>query len=389
MATFFLIIIYLTFISLGLPDSLLGSAWPIMQVDLNVPLSGAGLISMIITGGTIVSSLLSNKLLKALGTGKVTFISVTMTALALLGFSIAPSYIWLCILAIPLGLGAGAVDSSLNNFVALHYEASHMSWLHCFWGVGATTGPLIMSIFISKNNSWWNGYRTIAIIQFSIAFLLFFTLPMWKKFESSKDAQAVDIEANNEEIKPLKLPGAKFVLISFFCYCATEMTTGLWGSSYLVNYKGLSPEIAAGWISLFYGGITVGRLISGFATAKLKNHTLIRIGQIICATGALILALPLPNLFSMIGLILIGLGCAPIYPSMLHDTPNRFGKAASQSIMGFQMACAYIGSTVAPPLLGLLASTFNMIIFPFFILILIITMFICSEKTNSFIKERR
>ena len=389
MATFFLIIIYLTFISLGLPDSLLGSAWPIMQIHLNVPLSGAGLISMIITGGTIISSLLSNKLIKNFGTGKVTFVSVTMTALALLGFSIAPSYIWLCILAIPLGLGAGAVDSGLNNFVALHYKASHMSWLHCFWGVGATTGPLIMSVFISKNNSWWNGYLTIAIIQFSIAFLILLTLPMWKKSENPQDFKNHDVEENKDNFNPLKLPGVKFVLISFFCYCATEITTGLWGSSYLVNYKGLSPEAAAGWISLFYGGITVGRLISGFATTKLNNKSLIRIGQIICAIGAIILALPLPTFFSMVGLILIGLGCAPIYPSMLHDTPNRFGESASQSIMGFQMACAYIGSTIAPPILGLLASKLSIAIFPFFLLILIITMFICSEKTNLFIKERR
>lgn len=389
MATFFLIIIYLTFISLGLPDSLLGSAWPIMQIHLNVPLSGAGLISMIITGGTIISSLLSNRLIKNLGTGKVTFVSVTMTALALLGFSIAPSYIWLCILAIPLGLGAGAVDSGLNNFVALHYKASHMSWLHCFWGVGATTGPLIMSVFISKNNSWWNGYLTIAIIQFSIAFLILLTLPMWKKSENPQDFKNYDVEENKDNFNPLKLPGVKFVLISFFCYCATEITTGLWGSSYLVNYKGLSPEAAAGWISLFYGGITVGRLISGFATTKLNNKSLIRIGQIICAIGAIILALPLPTFFSMVGLILIGLGCAPIYPSMLHDTPNRFGESASQSIMGFQMACAYIGSTIAPPILGLLASKLSIAIFPFFLLILIITMFICSEKTNLFIKERR
>lgn len=389
MATFFLIIIYLTFISLGLPDSLLGSAWPIMQIHLNVPLSGAGLISMIITGGTIISSLLSNRLIKNFGTGKVTFVSVTMTALALLGFSIAPSYIWLCILAIPLGLGAGAVDSGLNNFVALHYKASHMSWLHCFWGVGATTGPLIMSVFISKNNSWWNGYLTIAIIQFSIAFLILLTLPMWKKSENPQDFKNYDVEENKDNFNPLKLPGVKFVLISFFCYCATEITTGLWGSSYLVNYKGLSPEAAAGWISLFYGGITVGRLISGFATTKLNNKSLIRIGQIICAIGAIILALPLPTFFSMVGLILIGLGCAPIYPSMLHDTPNRFGESASQSIMGFQMACAYIGSTIAPPILGLLASKLSIAIFPFFLLILIITMFICSEKTNLFIKERR
>lgn len=389
MATFFLIVIYITFISLGLPDSLLGSAWPIIQVDLAVPLSGAGLISMIITGGTIVSSLLSNKLINIFGTGKVTCISVAMTALALLGFSAAPSYIWLCLLAIPLGLGAGAIDSALNNFVALHYKASHMSWLHCFWGVGATVGPVIMSVFLTNGSSWKNGYKSIAIIQFSIVALLIITLPMWRKIEKSDNQKTSYSEEKQEKINPLKLPGAKFVLLAFFCYCATEMTTGLWASSYLVNYKGISPDIAARWVSLFYAGITLGRLISGFATAKFENYMLIRIGQIICILGALIFILPLPSTFSMIALILIGLGCAPIYPSMLHDTPNRFGEAASQSIMGFQMACAYIGSTIAPPLLGILASRFNMIIFPFFLLIIIITMLICSEKTNLFLKERR
>lgn len=389
MATFFLIVIYITFISLGLPDSLLGSAWPIIQVDLAVPLSGAGLISMIITGGTIVSSLLSNKLINIFGTGKVTCISVAMTALALLGFSAAPSYIWLCLLAIPLGLGAGAIDSALNNFVALHYKASHMSWLHCFWGVGATVGPIIMSIFLTNGSSWKSGYKSIAIIQFSIVALLIITLPMWRKVEKSNNHKTSYSEETQEKINPLKLPGSKFVLLAFFCYCSTEMTTGLWASSYLVNYKGISPDIAARWVSLFYAGITLGRLISGFATAKFENYMLIRIGQIICILGASIFILPLPSTFSMIGLILIGLGCAPIYPSMLHDTPNRFGEAASQSIMGFQMACAYIGSTLAPPLLGILASRFNIIIFPFFLLILIITMLICSEKTNLFLKERR
>lgn len=389
MATFFLIVIYITFISLGLPDSLLGSAWPIIQVDLAVPLSGAGLISMIITGGTIVSSLLSNKLINMFGTGKVTCISVAMTALALLGFSVAPSYIWLCLLAIPLGLGAGAIDSALNNFVALHYKASHMSWLHCFWGVGATVGPIIMSIFLTNGSSWKSGYKSIAIIQFSIVALLIITLPMWRKVEKSNNQKTSYSEETQEKINPLKLPGSKFVLLAFFCYCATETTTGLWASSYLVNYKGISPDIAARWVSLFYAGITLGRLISGFATAKFENYMLIRIGQIICILGASIFILPLPSTFSMIGLILIGLGCAPIYPSMLHDTPNRFGEAASQSIMGFQMACAYIGSTIAPPLLGILASRFNMIIFPFFLLFLIITMLICSEKTNLFLKERR
>lgn len=421
MSTFFLVIIYITFISLGLPDSLLGSSWPIMHTDLGVGLSSAGIISFIITGGTIISSLLSDKVIKRFGTGNVTFVSVTMTAFALLGFAFAPSFIWLCMLAIPLGLGAGAVDSSLNNYVALHYKAQHMSWLHCFWGVGATSGPIIMSLFIAKNNEWSKGYLAVAIIQFVVVLLLLVTLPMWKKVKSKNSSDnnsenIVDITIENtvqsniesniegsvksnveniEEVKDedkgslLKLPGIKFVLVSFFCYCATESMVGLWGSSYLVNNKGVSPDIAARWLALYFGGITIGRLISGFVAMKLKSNILIRIGQTICIVGAVILILPLPVYFSMIGLILIGLGCAPIYPSMLHDTPNRFGESVSQSLMGVQMACAYVGSTVMPPLLGLVSSKLGMSIFPIFLLTTMITMFICSERINIFMKSRK
>ena len=388
MSTFFLIIIYLTFISLGLPDSLLGSAWPIMHTDLGVTLSGAGLISMIITGGTIVSSLLSNNIISRFGTGKVTFVSVAMTAFALLGFSLSPAFIWLCIIAIPLGLGAGAVDSSLNNFVALHYKAKHMSWLHCFWGVGATSGPIIMSLFIANNNEWSKGYLSISMIQFFIVFLLLFTLPMWKKFETKNNLESSEDIIKTEKINIFKLSGVKFVLVSFFCYCATEATVGLWGSSYLVNNKGISPYVAARWLALFYAGITVGRLISGFATMKLKSNILIRIGQSICIVGVIALILPLPAYFSMIGLMLIGLGCAPIFPSMLHDTPNRFGEDVSQALMGVQMAFAYIGSATMPPLLGLIASKFGIGVLPIFLLICILTMLICSEKINIFMKAK-
>jgi len=386
MITLILIIIYLAFISLGLPDSLLGSAWPVMQSDLSVGFSSAGIISMIICGGTIISSLLSGKLINRFGTGKVTFVSVAMTAVALLCFSIAPSFIWLCIMSIPLGLGAGSVDAALNNFVALHYKAKHMSWLHCFWGIGATSGPIIMSLFIAKNSGWRKGYFTISMIQFSLVFLLFITLPLWKRFEKNDEEASIDEEKNTEKISPLKIPGVKLVLVSFVCYCAAEATAGLWGSSYLVN-KGLSPDDASIGISLFYGGITLGRFLSGFLTIKLNNCILIRLGQVTCIIGAVCLLLPLPTYFSLVGLILVGLGCAPIYPCMLHETPNRFGISASQSIMGLQMAFAYIGSTFMPPILGFIASKTSIMIFPYFLLCYMLIMLIGSEKINVFIKK--
>ncbi|NKF08843.1 MFS transporter [Clostridium gasigenes] len=389
MGTFFLIIIYITFISLGLPDSLLGSAWPIMHRDLGVELSSAGIVSMIITSGTIVSSILSSKVIRRFGTGKVTFVSVTMTAGALFGFSLSQSFIWLCILAIPLGLGAGAVDSSLNNFVALHYKAKHMSWLHCFWGVGATSSPIIMSFFIANNNDWQKGYFSISIIQFLVVLLLIFTLPMWKKMENNNIAESAEDTKKSENVNIFKLPGAKLVLVSFLCYCATESTVGLWGSSYLVNHKGISPDVAARWLALFFGGITVGRLISGFVAMKLKSNILIRIGQSICIIGVTMLMLPLATYFSMVGLILIGLGCAPIFPSMLHDTPNRFGKDISQSIMGVQMAFAYIGSTIMPPLLGFIALKSGIGVLPIFLLVFIVIMLICSEKINIIMKAKK
>ena len=384
MLTLLLIIIYLSFISLGLPDSLLGSAWPVMQGDLSVALPSAGIIFMIISGGTIISSLLSGRMIKRFGTGKVTFISVTMTAVALFGFSISSSFIWLCIMSIPLGLGGGSVDAALNNFVALHYKASHMSWLHCFWGIGATLGPVIMSLYILKNNQWRKGYFTISIIQITLVIILFITLPLWKKIERKYD-ETEESEKNTENASALRIPGVKLALVSFVFYCATESTAGLWGSSYLVNYKGLSAGQAARWISLFYAGITIGRLLSGFLTMKFNNRILIRMGQVTCIIGAICLLLPLPIYFSMIGLILVGLGCAPIYPCMLHETPKRFGTSASQSIMGLQMGFAYMGSMFMPPILGFVAAKTSIVIFPYFLLGCMLIMLVGSEKINKFI----
>lgn len=381
MTTLLLIIIYIAFISLGLPDSLLGSAWPVIHTDLGLPVSSAGFIFMVISGGTIVSSLFSDKLIRRFGTGKVTTVSVFMTAFALLGIYFSPHAFWIFLFAVPLGLGAGAVDSALNNFIALHYKATHMNWLHCFWGIGATSGPIIMSLFLAKASGWRSGYLTIAIIQFVLVFLLLCSLPLWKKFE--KDAALVETETI--VTKPgalLNMRGAKPALISFFCYCAVEATTGLWGSTYLVKIHNLSAETAAQWISLYYLGITAGRFLSGLFAMKFSNKQLIRLGQIICILGSITLLFGFSPYFQLGGLILIGLGCAPIYPAMLHETPNRFGKELSQSIMGIQMATAYVGSTFMPPVFGLLAKTISFKALPFFLIILVALMIFTSERIS-------
>ncbi|OMF24111.1 MFS transporter [Paenibacillus sp. FSL H8-0548] len=396
MATFFLIIIYLAFISLGLPDSLLGTAWPVMQSDFNAPLETAGLLYMIIAAGTIVSSLASGAVLQRFGTGKVTLVSCIMTAAALLGFAMSPSLIWLMICAIPLGLGGGSVDAGLNNYVAAHYKAHHMSWLHCFWGVGATLGPMVMAQYITGQSAWRDGYLTVAGIQFGLVIILFITLPLWKKAPTKKQdetygeqeaARSEEQEGGTGKIKPLQIKGVKLALVSFLFYCGVEATMGLWGSSFLVNVKDLPAAVAAQWVSLFYAGITIGRFISGFITFKMSNRTLIRAGQIISLIGAALMLLPLPPAFSLAGFILVGFGLAPIYPCMLHETPVRFGKKHSQTIMGYQMAVAYSGSTLMPPLLGFLAAYTTIGIFPIVLVISAAAMLLFSEKLNVFLRR--
>ncbi|WHZ04359.1 MFS transporter [Neobacillus sp. YX16] len=391
MATFFLVIIYLAFISLGLPDSLLGVSWSLMQSEFGARLETAGLLFMTIAGGTIISSFASGAVLKRFGTGIVTFVSVLMTAGALLGFHFAPSIFWLFICAIPLGLGAGAVDAGLNNYVASHYKAHHMSWLHCFWGVGATMGPVIMAQYISGQNSWRSGYLAIAGFQFVLVVILFLTLPLWNKVAGNNNEIAAAEhektnsglnEANSKNQKPLQIRGVKLALLAFLFYCGAEATMGLWGSSFLVNVKELSVDVTAKWVSLYYAGITVGRFITGFITFKVSNRNLIRMGQIIALTGAALLFLPLPSAFSLVGFILVGLGLAPIFPCMLQETPIRFGQEHSQTIMGYQMAVAYTGSTFLPPLLGFIAANSTIGIFPFFIAGSIAIMLLGSEKLN-------
>lgn len=388
--TILLVIIYAAFISLGLPDSLLGSAWPSMYPSMGLPISYAGIVSMIIAGGTIVSSFFSDKLIRKLGTGLVTVISVLMTALALLGFSISNEFYQLCLFAVPLGLGAGSIDAALNNFVALHYKAKHMSWLHCFWGIGAMTGPIVMSYCLERGAIFQLGYRIVAIIQFVLVAILIVTLPIWKKAAADKNTQMDEQEGNQEKqehkilgIKELlKLPGAKQALTAFFCYCAIEATTGLWGSSFMVMVHGISAETAAKWTSLFYFGITFGRFLSGFITLKLNNRQMIHLGESLIAAGVVMMLLPFGQWSSGIAFIMIGIGCAPIYPSLLHQTPVNFGAEYSQSIMGIQMSCAYVGSTFMPPLFGILASHISYLLMPFYTGGILALMFVMIEILN-------
>lgn len=376
-----LVIIYISFISLGLPDSLLGSAWPSIYPELKVPVSYAGIISMIIALGTIVSSLQSDRLTRKLGTGKVTAVSVGMTAAALFGFSVSHSFWMLCLWAVPYGLGAGSVDASLNNYVALHYESRHMSWLHCMWGVGATIGPYIMGFALTGGMTWNGGYRIISMIQIALTILLVVSLPLWKgknsSGSSSENSQAQPSALSIRNI--LRIPGAKEVMVCFFCYCAVEQTAALWASSYLTLYKGVPAETAARFAGMFFIGITVGRALSGFITMKLNDVQMIRLGQGLIGAGVLIMLLPLGAGASLAGLIIIGLGCAPIYPCIIHSTPDRFGADRSQAIIGVQMASAYVGTCLMPPLFGLIANHVSVSLFPVYMLVILVLMTVMHE----------
>ena len=381
MVTQLLAIIYLSFVSLGLPDALLGAAWPIMQVDLAVPISYAGGISLIISVGTVISSLLSDRLTKWLGAGKVTAISVGMTAVALFGFSVSREYWQLCLWAIPYGLGAGSVDASLNNYVAIHYASRHMSWLHCMWGLGASIGPYIMGMALTGGMGWNTGYRIISILQVVLTAVLFLTLPLWKK---RKDELGEDgVKAKPLTMKQIfSLKGAKEVFLAFFCYCALEQTCILWGSSYFVMVGKLDEETAASLASLFMLGLTFGRFLSGFVTYKVNDTNMIRLGEGIIAAGILVMLLPLGNLGAMAGLCLCGLGCAPIYPCIIHSTPDHFGEENSQAIIGVQMASAYVGTCLMPPLFGIIANHVGAWLLPVYVGVINLVMIGMLERLN-------
>ena len=406
MFSILLLMIYLAFISLGLPDALLGSAWPIMYQEFAVPVSYSGTVFMIICGGTICSSLNSEKLNRRFGTGKITAISVLLTAIALFGFSISHSFFMLCLFAIPYGLGAGSVDAALNHYVALHYSSRHMSWLHCMWGLGASVGPYIMGFVLQRGEPWNRGYLIVSIIQFILAIILFCSLSLWKKnpeelkenAASTAKQEAPKQEAPKQEAPKQRalslrevfaIPGAKESLASFYGYCALEQTVGLWAGSFMVLALGMEEKLAASYVALFYFGITFGRFLSGFFTMKWKDEQMVLGGSAIVFFGIFLLFTPWSKALVLPALILIGLGCAPVYPSVIHSTPYNFGVEHSSALIGAQMASAYVGTLIMPPLFGVLGRSFSMKLFPYYSMFLLLFMVFTYRRMLQVTKKAR
>ena len=369
-----LAVIYLAFISLGLPDGILGAAWPVMYAQLEADVSWAGIISMIICCGTVTSSLMSDWLTRKFGAGVVTAFSVATTALALLGFSFSSRFWMLCLFAIPYGLGAGSIDAALNNYVALHYDSKHMSWLHCMWGIGATAGPYIMGTCFTLGLNWPTGYQTIGFVQILLAVVMFVTLPLWKKTDPPSEA----VPSHPLSLRQtFALPGVKTLLVAFFCYCAAESTIFLWSSSFMVLHRGIPEDTAASFASLFFIGMTVGRALNGFLTIKWRDDVLIRGGSVIIIAALFLLLIPDSTVTILLGFLLLGLGCAPIYPCIIHSTPAMFGAENSQAVIGVEMACAYFGALAMPPLFGLIANYVHIGLFSVYLLVLILLMLVC------------
>ena len=385
MYSLLLALIYLAFISLGLPDSLLGAGWPTMYGELGVPVSYMGIVSMVISGGTIISSLMSDRLTRKFGTRVVTVVSVFLTAGALFGFSFSDRFWMLILFSVPYGLGAGAIDAALNNYIALHYSARHMSWLHCFWGVGAIVSPFIMSYALTSS-TWNDGCRIVGYIQLGIAALLLVTLPVWKI--NSKKTDAVE-QKSIGLLGALKIKGVPFILIGFFAYCAAEATAMQWASTYFVEVKHISEAQAAQFASLFYIGITAGRFLSGFVSAKIGDRRMIIIGASVLTLGIILLVIPVTAAeLSLAGFVIIGLGCAPIYPSIIHSTPANFGAENSGAIIGIQMASAYVGSTFIPPLFGLIGNATDFAILPLYLIVFVVLMLVMTELTFRTARKR-
>lgn len=382
MYSLLLALIYIAFISLGLPDSLLGSAWPVIQSEMNVPVSYAGIISMIMAGNTIIASLLSGRLTHRFGAGLVTATGVLITATTLFGFSNATSFWMLCLFAIPYGLGAGTVDAALNNYVALHYASRHMNWLHCFWGVGASISPYIMSYCLTANLGWNRGYHSVSFIQIILTAVLFISIPLWKR-RAADESEGVNTAPVLTLAQSLKIKGVKLALVAFFAYCGVEATTYIWASTYLVNYRGIEPNVAARYASLFFIGITAGRFLSGIISDKIGGRNMVRLGIGIAFIGIILVWLPFSiDLIYLNGLVIIGFGCAPVFPALIHATPANFGKGNSQSIIGIQMASAYTGTTLMPPLFGFFANRAGFGFFPLYLFVFAVLLIIMTEKLN-------
>ena len=375
MTLLLLCVIYIAFIGLGLPDSLFCTAWPAIYGEFALPLSAANCVTLIVSGGTVISSAMSARVINKFGTYTVTAVSTALTAAALFGFSVSKNLIWLCLFSIPLGIGAGAVDSALNNYVALHFSASHMNFLHCFYGVGVSVSPYIMSFALS-GSSWRGGYRTAFIIQCVITAVIAFSRPLWKKSDKNFSEEEKSVTLSFAQM--IKTPCVKSDLALFASSCAIECTCGAWSSTFLVESKGFSADVAAKTVAMYFVGLTLGRFLSGVLSSKISSWDLIKSGLIIVFSAIIVLLLPLKSSFAALGLFLLGLGIGPVYPNIMHLTPKNFGKDVSQSIIGLQMAVAYTGITAVPPIFGFLAQKFGMKLFAPFMLVLFVILAIST-----------
>ena len=381
---FLLVVIYVAFIGLGLPDTILGAAWPLMHPDLSVPISAAGILSIIASIGTIISSLLTPKFLRILGTGKLVAYSIALTAIASIGFGFADSFGILCLCAIPMGIGAGAVDVAMNNFAAIYLESKHTNWLHASWGIGATLSPAILSCSIMFGNSWRGAYEIVAILLAVIFVMVFISLPLWRKIETSNIAQdSASLQNASTSKTPtlsfreaLRVPGMKLSFLTFFFYSSLEISTGLWCGTYLTAC-GFKPETGALCVSLMFASVMIGRIVSGFFAIKFTDHRLIYAGIFIVAIGCLVLSLPLPLWMLPVCICLLGLGCAPVYPSLIHATPARFGEALSSQAISIQLAGSYVGSILMPPAFGLVAAKFSVHLWPISLSIFVGLLLLC------------
>lgn len=387
MATALLIIIYIAFIGLGIPDSLFGTAWPAIYSEFELPISFGSFVTIIISCGTVLSSVISSKIISRLGTNKVSAYSTLLTALALLGFSFAPNLWVMCFWAIILGIGAGAIDVALNNYVAIHYSATHMSFLHCFYGVGVSVSPYILSLVIAGNFGWRGGYRIAFAIQLIITLLLFLSLPLWRKAHGGENESEENTHKDLSFGSVLKIPGVKMMCSLFIASCAIECTCGGWGSTFLVEYKHLPAEKAAQIIMIYYIGMTLGRFLSGVLAAKLHSWKIIKLGQIVLGLALLLLILPGGVYLCVLGMFLIGLGNGPLFPNFNYLTPENFGSDISQSVIGIQMASAYIGIMLAPTLCGLLGQVFGMVIFPYYLIVFYAIMIPVTIRIKTVLKR--
>jgi len=363
---------------IGLPN-VLGSAWPVIHEDLRTSSANAGIVSMIVSGATIFATFTCDKMLRKMGTGKLILISLVAIAASLVGYSFSTHLIHLCLWSVPLGLGLGYIDASLNSVVALKYEAKHMSWLHAFWSVGASIGPVIMSFFLLRQSGWQGGYRFMGLIFVAFIILFIAMSKLWRQVANLSPEISGESEKGLSLKQILSLSGVKQSLFLFFCFTTIESTVGLWSSSYLVIVRNLSEETAALWVALYFGGITVGRFAAGFLTTRLSHKQLINLGSYLIGAGIVMLVLPIPTSFLMLALFLIGLGCAPIFPSLIHETPSNFGKHNAQSIIGVQMTVAYTGYMLMSPLFGFLAELISYRMLPIYIGTFLILMMIMAK----------